>query len=138
MGTIRFLTVFLSNGVSDRYQRSNQNATLDVLTDCSIPYVIVDGMDVRRWKLLDALFVISRVRGNYPQLFLSATAASRDDDDDEPILPPLVVTLTTTTMTTTTTVGKLNPNERYPTTPTTTTTPLLLLLLLLVNHEVEL
>jgi glutaredoxin len=64
------LTLLVSNGVVDYIQASNQKAAMQLLTDFSIPYKIVDGMDPSQLDKRNELFKISRIRGNYPQLFV--------------------------------------------------------------------
>ena len=80
------LTVLLSYGVSDRYQKSNQKSTLDLLTDCDIPFDVVDGMDINQKSQRDELFQISGIRGNYPQIFLTTTTTYHQSPDAKPPL----------------------------------------------------
>jgi len=71
------LTVLISSGVYEYIQASRQRDTLSLLDDLAIPYVVVDGMDQAQKVKRDALFQISGIRGNYPQIFV--TAVSGDD-----------------------------------------------------------
>lgn len=71
------LTVLISLGVYEYIQASRQRDTLSLLDDLAIPYVVVDGMDQAQNEKRDALFQISGIRGNYPQIFV--TAVSGDD-----------------------------------------------------------
>lgn len=66
------LTILISNGVCDYTQAANQKAALDVLNDLSIPYKIIDGMDPSMREKRNSFFEISKIRGNYPQLFSSS------------------------------------------------------------------
>ena len=63
------LIVLISKGVHDYKQSANQSHALDLLSDLSIPYSIVDGMDVSQREERDGLFEVSGIRGNYPQIF---------------------------------------------------------------------
>ncbi|KAL3783891.1 hypothetical protein HJC23_007996 [Cyclotella cryptica] len=63
------LTLLISNGVADYIQAAKQKSALLLLTDFSIPYKIVDGMDPLQREKRNELFKISGIRGNYPQLF---------------------------------------------------------------------
>jgi len=63
------LIVLISKGVHDYKQSANQSHALDLLSDLSVPYSIVDGMDASQKEERDGLFVVSGVRGNYPQIF---------------------------------------------------------------------
>ena len=63
------LVVLISKGVHDYKQSANQSHALDLLSDLSIPYSIVDGMDVSQREERDGLFEVSGIRGNYPQIF---------------------------------------------------------------------
>ena len=71
------MVVLISRGVHDPTQAANQNATTDLLTNLSIPYDIVDGMDPSQREKRDSFFSISGIRGNYPQIFYSP----KDKDD---------------------------------------------------------
>lgn len=82
------LTVLLSYGVSDMYQKSNQKSTIDLLTDCDIPYDVVDGMDIDQKSQRDELFQISGIRGNYPQIFLTTSTYHSPDDATSPLQSP--------------------------------------------------
>jgi len=82
------LAVLLSYGVSDRYQKSNQKSTLDLLTDCDIPFDVVDGMDINQKSQRDELFQISGIRGNYPQIFLTTTTTYHSPDATPSLQPP--------------------------------------------------
>ncbi|KAK1748536.1 hypothetical protein QTG54_000475 [Skeletonema marinoi] len=64
------ITVLISSGNFNHTQSANQNLALQLLTDLSLPYVTIDGMDADLKAKRDALFEISGIRGNYPQLFL--------------------------------------------------------------------
>ena len=66
------LTVLISNGVFDYYQKSHQKAALSLLGDLRIPYDVVDGNDPSQRERRDAFFGISDIRGNYPQIFLTS------------------------------------------------------------------
>lgn len=68
------LTVLISKGVHDVSQATNQKDCLDLLTDLSIPYTIIDGMNPCEKEKRDALFEISGIRGNYPQIFTPASS----------------------------------------------------------------
>lgn len=60
----------------DYKQSSDQLQVLDLLTDLSIPYTIVDRMDASQKEKRDAFFETSGIRGNYPQIF----SFTRSDD----------------------------------------------------------
>ena len=72
--TVSRLTILISKGVHDYTQAANQNATTDLLTDLSVPYNVVDGMDPSQREKRDEFFSISGIRGNYPQIFVSNEA----------------------------------------------------------------
>ena len=63
------LIVLISKGVHDYKQSANQSHALDLLSDLSVPYSIVDGMDASQREERDGLFALSGIRGNYPQIF---------------------------------------------------------------------
>jgi len=67
------ITVLISSGNFNHSQTANQNSALQLLNDLSLPYVTIDGMDADLKAKRDALFEISGVRGNYPQLFLTTS-----------------------------------------------------------------
>jgi hypothetical protein len=67
------ITVLISSGNFNHTQTANQNLALQLLTDLSLSYVTIDGMDVDLKEKRDALFEISGIRGNYPQLFLTTS-----------------------------------------------------------------
>ena len=69
--TVSRLTILISKGVHDYTQAANQNATTELLTNLSIPYDIVDGMDPLQRERREEFFSISGIRGNYPQIFYS-------------------------------------------------------------------
>jgi len=58
----------------DLKQSRDQLQVLDLLSELSIPYTIVDGMDVSQKEKRDAFFETSGIRGNYPQIFTSASS----------------------------------------------------------------
>ena len=68
------LTVLISKGVYDLKQSRDQLQVLDLLSELSIPYTIVDGMDAFQKEKRDAFFETSGIRGNYPQIFTSASS----------------------------------------------------------------
>jgi hypothetical protein len=67
------ITVLISSGNFNHTQTANQNLALQLLTDLSLSYVTIDGMDADLKEKRDALFEISGIRGNYPQLFLTTS-----------------------------------------------------------------
>ncbi len=71
MKTNKHLILLISNGVYDNVQASNQEYALTRLSELHVPCVIVDGMDPLQRDERDALFAISSIRGNYPQIFIS-------------------------------------------------------------------
>jgi len=64
------LICLVSLGCHDRRQSSNQNRSLSWLTTKGIPFVIVDGNDLKSRDIRDELFIISGIRGYYPQFFI--------------------------------------------------------------------
>jgi hypothetical protein len=66
------ITVLISSGNFNHTQTAHQNSALQILNDLSLPYVTIDGMDADLKAKRDALFEISGIRGNYPQLFLTS------------------------------------------------------------------
>src|SRR6056300_513795 len=66
------ITVHISSGNFNHTQTAHQNSALQILNDLSLPYVTIDGMDADLKAKRDALFEISGIRGNYPQLFLTS------------------------------------------------------------------
>jgi len=71
------LIVLISKGVHDYKQSANQSHALDLLSDLSVPYSIVDGMDASQREERDRLFAVSGIRGNYPQIFTTTDASGR-------------------------------------------------------------
>ncbi len=67
------ITVLISSGNFNHTQTANQNLALQLLNDLSLSYVTIDGMDADLKAKRDALFEISGIRGNYPQLFLTTS-----------------------------------------------------------------
>lgn len=67
------LVVLVSRGVADVQQAADQSHALRLLDDLRVPYKEVDGMDdgisPEAMRFRDALFKLSGMRGNYPQLF---------------------------------------------------------------------
>lgn len=61
--------VLISVGVFDRVQADNQTKTLNLLQAKLIPFETVNGMDPNQRERRNALFQISGIRANYPQLF---------------------------------------------------------------------
>lgn len=66
------LTVLISSGVYEYIQASRQRDALSLLNDLGMSYVTVDGMDQLQKEKRDELFKISGIRGNYPQIFVTA------------------------------------------------------------------
>jgi len=64
------LVALLSRGVSDRTQSAHQQHCLAILKARKTPYCVVDGMDPRQKARRDELFLVSGMRGHYPQFFL--------------------------------------------------------------------
>ena len=71
MTTNKYLILLISNGVYDNVQASNQEYALTCLSELVIPFRLIDGMDPLQRDERDALFSISGIRGNYPQIFVS-------------------------------------------------------------------
>ena len=67
------ITVLISSGNFNLTQAANQKLALQLLNDLSVSYVTIDGMDADLKEKRDALFEISGIRGNYPQLFLTTS-----------------------------------------------------------------
>jgi hypothetical protein len=65
------LTILISEGNFNYTQAANQKSAIQLAIDLSLPYKLVDGMDPNQREKRNALFDISGVRGNYPQLFLT-------------------------------------------------------------------
>jgi hypothetical protein len=63
------LICLVSRGCHDRQQSSNQSRALDWLASRKVPHTVVDGNNPEQREERDKLFVISGIRGNYPQFF---------------------------------------------------------------------
>lgn len=63
------LIVLISKGCHDRTQYANQSKAIDWFNSRNVPYSLVDGNDANQRDRRNELFVISGVRGNYPQFF---------------------------------------------------------------------
>lgn len=63
------LICLVSKGCHDRQQSANQSRALDWLASRKVPHTVVDGMDPEQREERDKLFLISGIRGNYPQFF---------------------------------------------------------------------
>eukprot|EP00986_Skeletonema_menzelii_P003511 scaffold1089_cov131-Skeletonema_menzelii.AAC.4 len=64
------LVVLISEGNFNFTQTANQKNALQLLTDFSLSYTTIDGMDPTQREKRNELFDISGIRGNYPQFFL--------------------------------------------------------------------
>lgn len=63
------LICLISKGCHDRTQSTNQSVALGWFDSRHLPYTIVDGMDPSQRQTRNELFLISGVRGHYPQFF---------------------------------------------------------------------
>eukprot|EP00984_Skeletonema_dohrnii_P018562 scaffold8686_cov91-Skeletonema_dohrnii-CCMP3373.AAC.3 len=71
----RFL-ILISSGSYEYTQKAQQKETLDLFNDLQITHMTIDGMDPLQRELRNHLFQVSKVRGQYPQIFSS----SNDDN----------------------------------------------------------
>ena len=75
------LTVLITGGNFNPSQTANQRSALQLLVDQSLPHVTIDGMDPTQRERRNELFGISGIRGNYPQIFVTAAGSSEQGEE---------------------------------------------------------